>query len=175
MKQKILADRNKADNTFEALGLIILPDGREYRFGTPENLIPYEELFDPYLYQRCSHKDSLRKLLREHRDELPLSREIAYLPDIYHLATALTIEHTIVLTNQSKVSQVQWVHLYMNKSITKAQYHQLLNYEILLNQCDIVSVQCVDEEFNTKERLFEDFETFIENNIEIENSKVKKK
>lgn len=159
--------------SFEALGFVLLPDGTIYLFGKAIDLITREEVYDPYLWQRCSHEDSLRKLIR--MDEVKITSDTAYAPTYYDILKRLIEENHIVFLNRNKKSVVTSATIFMKQEITDAQYDELMKYEILCNQCDHMTISWLENE-NWHENInVQDLEAFLYETITITYAKSKKK
>lgn len=160
-------------DTFQALGFVLLPDGTIYFFGKALDLITKEEAFDPYLWQRCNHEESLRKLIR--RKEVDISDDISYIPTYYGILKQLVQEHHIVFLNRTKRSIVKSATIFTNPVITNLQYEVLMRYHNLCNCCDHMTVSYLQCEKLYEQNNVSDLEQFIEEYITVENVNCKKK
>lgn len=161
------------DVLFEALGFILLPDGTIHYFGKALDLITKEEIYDPYLWQRCSHEEAIRKIIRN--EQVAISNDISYIPGFYQLLGQLIEQHHVIFLNRSKKSMVQNATIYTNINMTRKQYTELLNYCDLCNACNSMTISYLEDNQMIEQNYVQNLEMFLDEfiNIEYENENKK--
>lgn len=160
-------------DTFEALGFVLLPDGTIYFFGKALDLIAKEELYDPYLWQKCSHEESLRKMIRNTNSNIPI--EIAYTPGYYELLKQLVEVEMIVFLNRTKKSTVKQATIFLQQMITEYQYEQLMSYQTICNACEHMTVSYLKDGQLIEKNNITDLKAFIDSNFIIKSLYKKRK